>query len=205
MISSTQGGRTILSSEGRYMGAAAWGQNDRLTNPYYRQLRQLFYFGNDGQVYLNRTLANWPRGLELRPYKPGLAHMIGPPIPLKKMWNPDAVLRPDDIEHAEITQERLDKAAATQLVFEDVLFHVIGHLIRTTGSNKLVLTGGTALNGIANMRLGVLDEHQPVVSNLLRGKISQMSIEKLLIYADRLGLSLDIRRSRSQARRRRAA
>ena len=50
----------------------------------------------------------------------------------------------------------------------------------------------------------VLDEHQPVVSNLLRGKISQMSIEKLLIYADRLGLSLDVRRPRS-SRRQRAA
>jgi predicted XRE-type DNA-binding protein len=42
----------------------------------------------------------------------------------------------------------------------------------------------------------VLDEHQPVVSNLLRGKITQMSIEKLLIYADRLGLSLDVQRPR---------
>ena len=51
----------------------------------------------------------------------------------------------------------------------------------------------------------VLDEHQPVVSNLLRGKISQMSIEKLLIYADRLGLALDIRRPRSRSRGRRAA
>jgi predicted XRE-type DNA-binding protein len=51
----------------------------------------------------------------------------------------------------------------------------------------------------------VLNEHQPVVSNLLRGKISQMSIEKLLIYADRLGLALDVRRSRSRSRSRRAA
>jgi predicted XRE-type DNA-binding protein len=42
----------------------------------------------------------------------------------------------------------------------------------------------------------LLDEHQPVVSNLLRGKISQMSIEKLLIYADRLGLKLDVHRAR---------
>ena len=50
----------------------------------------------------------------------------------------------------------------------------------------------------------VLDEHQPVVSNLLRGKISQMSIEKLLIYADRIGLSLDVRKPRS-SRRKRAA
>jgi predicted XRE-type DNA-binding protein len=40
----------------------------------------------------------------------------------------------------------------------------------------------------------ILDEHQPVVSNLLRGKITQMSIEKLLIYADRLGLSLDVQK-----------
>ena len=51
----------------------------------------------------------------------------------------------------------------------------------------------------------ILDEHQPVVSNLLRGKITQMSIEKLLIYADRLGLSLDVQRPRHQTRRRRAA
>ena len=51
----------------------------------------------------------------------------------------------------------------------------------------------------------ILDEHQPVVSNLLRGKITQMSIEKLLIYADRLGLSLDVQKARRQPRRRRAA
>jgi carbamoyltransferase len=153
MVSSTQGGWTLLSSEGRYMGAAAWGQADRLTNPFYRQLRELFHFGNDGQVYLNRALANWHRGLQLRPYTRALSKIIGKPIPEIKMWNPDAVLRPDDIRHAEITQERLDKAAATQLVFEDVMFHVIAYLIRTTGSHKLVLTGGTALNAVANMRL----------------------------------------------------
>jgi len=51
----------------------------------------------------------------------------------------------------------------------------------------------------------ILDEYQPVVSNLMRGKISQMSIEKLLIYAHHLGLSLDVRRSRDHTRRRRAA
>ncbi|HVZ16389.1 MAG TPA: helix-turn-helix transcriptional regulator [Terriglobales bacterium] len=51
----------------------------------------------------------------------------------------------------------------------------------------------------------ILDEHQPVVSNLVRGKISQISIEKLLFYADRLGLSLDIRKTRTNARRERAA
>ncbi len=51
----------------------------------------------------------------------------------------------------------------------------------------------------------VLDEHQPVISNLLRGKIAQMSIEKLLVYADRLGISMDLKRPRHQPGRRRAA
>lgn len=38
----------------------------------------------------------------------------------------------------------------------------------------------------------VLDEYQPNVSNLLRGRISKMSIEKLLTYADRLRLKSNI-------------
>ena len=34
----------------------------------------------------------------------------------------------------------------------------------------------------------ILDEHQPAVSNLIRGRINQVSIEKLLRYSDRLGM-----------------
>jgi carbamoyltransferase len=153
MISSTQGGWTILSSEGRYMGAAAWGDGNRLTNPFHRQLRELFHFASDGSVRLNRALANWPRSLQIRPYTPALQNILGPPIPLDAMWNPDAVMRMDTAGQAFDSQQRFDKAAATQLVFEDALFHIIGHLMRNTGSSRLVLTGGTALNAIANMRL----------------------------------------------------
>ena len=38
----------------------------------------------------------------------------------------------------------------------------------------------------------ILDEYQPAVSNLLKGRISQVSIEKLLRYADRLHLQTSI-------------
>ena len=58
----------------------------------------------------------------------------------------------------------------------------------------------------------VLDEYQPSVSNLLRGRISQVSIEKLLRYADRLHLHTSIavrptegRSRRATSRRKRAA
>lgn len=34
----------------------------------------------------------------------------------------------------------------------------------------------------------ILDEHQPAVSNLIWGRINQVSIEKLLRYSNRLGM-----------------
>jgi len=41
--------------------------------------------------------------------------------------------------------------------------------------------------------VGILDEHQPAVSNLIRGRINQVSIEKLLRYSDRLGMRARLR------------
>ena len=63
------------------------------------------------------------------------------------------MLRVEDIHHRPDTKDRLDKAAATQLVFEDAMIHVVDHLLRVTGASRLVLTGGVALNAIGNMRL----------------------------------------------------
>jgi carbamoyltransferase len=153
VISSTQGGWTWLSSEGRYMGATAYGNNDRKTNPYYATLKDIFCLAPEGRIYVNRDLANWPRDILRKPYTAALKKIIGAPIALEDMWNPDAVLRIEDIKHRQATQSRLDIAAATQLVFEDALMHVIGHLIAATGSDKLVLTGGIGLNALGNMRL----------------------------------------------------
>ena len=153
VISSTQGGWTWLSSEGRYMGATAYGDNDRKTNRYYAALKSIFVLGSQGRVHLNRDLANWQCDVMHAPYTPALTAILGEPIATDDMWNPDAVLRVEDIAHKENTQERLDKAAAAQMVFEDALVHVIDHYVRTTGCDRLVLTGGIGLNALGNMRL----------------------------------------------------
>ncbi|HEX3858925.1 MAG TPA: carbamoyltransferase N-terminal domain-containing protein, partial [Pseudolabrys sp.] len=153
VISSTQGGWTWLSSEGRYMGATAYGNGDRKTNPYYAPLKPILALLPEGRIALNRDLANWPRDILREPYTPELTRILGAPIALKDMWNPDAVLRIEDIHHKENTQDRLDKAAATQMVFEDALIHIVDHFIRSTGSDRLVLTGGIGLNALGNMRL----------------------------------------------------
>jgi carbamoyltransferase len=152
-LSATQGGWPPLSSEGRYMGAAAWGDGDRLTNRYYRRLKQLFYLGPEGETRINRILAGWTRAAIAQPYGEELIDILGEPVSAEEMWNPDAVLNVEDVRHPEVTRDRVDKAAAVQMVFEDALVHIADHAIRTTGSHRLVLTGGTALNCVANMRL----------------------------------------------------
>jgi carbamoyltransferase len=153
VISSTQGGWTWLSSEGRYMGAAAWGDMNRASNPYYARLKDVLHFGSNGEVRLNRALANWYCDPFDHPYKAALIEILGPPLRPDQLWNPDAVLRVEDINHRPDTRDRLDKAAATQLVFEDAMIHVVDHLLRLTGANRLVLSGGVALNAVGNMRL----------------------------------------------------
>ena len=153
VISSTQGGWTWLSSEGRYMGAAAWGDMDRASNRYYARLKPVLDFGSGGEVRLNRAMANWYCDLVDHPYKASLIDVLGEPLAPDQLWNPDAVLRVEDIHHRPDTKDRLDKAAATQLVFEDAMIHVVDHLLRVTGARRLVLTGGVALNALGNMRL----------------------------------------------------
>ena len=153
VISSTQGGWTWLSSEGRYMGAAAWGDMNRASNSYYARLKNVLDFGKDGEVRLNRAMGNWYCDPFDHPYKAALIEILGEPLKSDQLWNPDAVLRVEDIHHRPDTKDRLDKAAATQLVFEDAMIHVVDHLLRSTGANRLVLSGGVALNAVGNMRL----------------------------------------------------
>lgn len=153
VISSTQGGWTWLSCEGRYMGAAAWGDTSRDRNRYYKRLREVLHFGADGEIKLNRALAHWHSDPFVEPYSQALIDLLGPPLKPNELWNPDAVLRVEDIHHRPDTQDRLDKAAATQMVFEDAMIHIVDDLLRRTGAHRLVLTGGVALNAVGNMRL----------------------------------------------------
>lgn len=152
-VSSALGGWTFMSSEGRYMGAAAWGNNNRHTNPFYHQLRQLIYFAPQGRIYVNRRWANWQRAGALKPFSRELDRVIGPAVPLAQMWNPDAILNVENVEHSPITRERVDKAAALQMLYEDMLFHLLSYWLVKTGASRLVLSGGGALNCVANMRL----------------------------------------------------
>ena len=154
VISSTQGGWTWLSSEGRYMGAAAWGDMDRARPiPIMRGCATCCISAPTARSGINRAMANWYCDPFDHPYKPALIDILGDRcsptssgIPMRCCASRTSSTAPD-------TKDRLDKAAATQLVFEDAMIHVVDHLLRTTGANRLVLTGGVALNAVGNMRL----------------------------------------------------
>jgi carbamoyltransferase len=134
------------------MGASAWGRRDRATNPYYARLRPLLSLKSGGRVRLNREWMRWHRSPH-RPYGAPLAAVLGPPLPPSRLWAPDAVLDPGRVQVPELTQERLDKAAAVQMLFEDGLAHVLDHWLAATGARRLVWTGGTALNCVAGLHL----------------------------------------------------
>src|SRR4051812_31796955 len=109
-------------------------------------------------------MANWQCDPFEHPYKPALLELLGEPLKPDQLWNPDAVLRIEDIKHRPDTQDRVDKAAATQLVFEDAMIHVVDHLLRTTGANRLVLTGGGGVE--AGGKKGVLGKfYESLVAN----------------------------------------
>ena len=118
------------------MGAAAWGDMNRASNPYYARLRDVLQLGDGGEVRINRAMANWYCDPFDHPYKPALSAILGKPLRPDQLWNPDAVLRVEDIHHRPDTKDRLDKAAATQLVFEDAMIHVTDHLLRVTGASR---------------------------------------------------------------------
>jgi predicted XRE-type DNA-binding protein len=82
--------------------------------------------------------------------------------------------------------------AAALKVKAELLSAILGH-VRAKGYTQKQL-------------MDILDEYQPSVSNLLNGRISQVSIEKLLRYADRLHLqtSIAVRPMEPQIRRPRA-
>ena len=64
VISSTQGGWTWLSSEGRYMGAAAWGDMDRASNPLLCAAERRSAFRQ--RTAKSGSTARWPTGTATR-------------------------------------------------------------------------------------------------------------------------------------------
>jgi len=72
-------------------------------------------------------MANWYCEPVRSSLQAALIEILGEPFRPDQLWNPTRCLRVEDINHRPDTRDRLNKAAATQLVFEDAMVHVVDH------------------------------------------------------------------------------
>ena len=119
------------SEEWKLMGASSYGDAEK----FYKKLLQTVKLQDKGGFELDLTYFN-----HFQFYRPGmftskLAQLLG--------------IEPRG-EGAALTQEHYDLAASAQKVFEDIYFHLLASLHQMTGQENVVISGGAALNCVAN-------------------------------------------------------
>ncbi len=121
------------SGEGKVMGLAAYGD----PNPWYEPMREMVRLKGEGDYVLDtRNFLFHVKG-EQEWYSPRMVQVFGPPR------------RPE----APIEKRHEDIAAALQRVLEECVMDLVGYLKRATGSDRLCLAGGVALNSVMNGRI----------------------------------------------------
>lgn len=127
-------GFTPQSDEWKLMGASAYGDPRR----YYKKLRALFLLSEEGGFQLDLRYFNHYQFPRINRYTPQLIDRLG--------------LQPSAF-HQPLTQDYYDLAAAAQRVTEEIYFHLLNQLYSKTMLDRLVLSGGVALNSVANGKI----------------------------------------------------
>jgi carbamoyltransferase len=118
--------------EGTVMALAACGGDT-----YAAKFRDLVHFEKGGQFSLNRDYLRHDRYGQVRPFTRKFLDVFGPP---RRRQEP-------------ITDHHRDLAFALQATAEETVLHVVRALAATHPSRNLCLTGGVALNCVANARI----------------------------------------------------
>ena len=122
------------SDEWKLMGAAAYGKNNR----YYKKLQNLIHLKSDGSFELDLNYFNFYNFHKPNFYNKKLLNFIG----LEKNENREKLKQP-----------YYDLAFAAQKIFEDIYFHLINNLYKKKPNQNLVISGGCALNSLANGKI----------------------------------------------------
>ncbi|QDT09056.1 carbamoyltransferase [Planctomycetes bacterium K23_9] len=133
-------GFRVNSGEYKLMGLAPYGQ------PIYADAirEKLITIRDDGSFRLNLEYFNYCQGLTMTSQR--FHQLFG---------------RPPRQSETPISQLDMDLAASIQVVTEEVVLKTARHLRQTTGMRNLCLSGGVALNCVANGKLiseGIFDD-----------------------------------------------
>jgi len=118
--------------EGTVMALAALGGST-----YKQTFRQLVRLDSDGRFSVNRDFVSYDTHGLNKPFKCRFVEVFGP------------ARRHDE----PITDRHRDLAAALQSTIEDAILHIVRAFSKRHSSRNLCLTGGVALNCVANARI----------------------------------------------------
>ena len=125
-------GFAVNNDEYKVMGLSAYGNPKK----YYSQVKKLIKTNKDNSFQLDTSYFSFEYQEFMFTKK--LCQLLDGPARL-----PDA----------DMTSRYQDIAAATQLVFEETLFSLINYLYKIHPSPNLILSGGSALNSLANGKI----------------------------------------------------
>lgn len=122
------------SDEWKVMGASAYGDPKH----YYRKLKSTIFLKKDCGFELDLSYFNHFQFHRPFMYSPKLIKLLE--------------ILPNELGKP-LTQNYYDLATATQLVAEDVYFHLLNQLYLLTKLDNVVLSGGNALNSVSNGKI----------------------------------------------------
>ncbi len=121
-----------FGDEGKVMALAAFGGDT-----YVERFRDVVKLLPEGRYAVNMDYFSYETFGELRPFRKKFFDVFGPPRS----------------EGAPLTDRHRDIAFALQAVTEEVVLHVVRDLVARTGLKQMCLTGGVALNCVANAKV----------------------------------------------------
>lgn len=124
-------GFKVLSGEYKVMGLAPYGKSI-----YIKKMQQLIFSTADGKFGLNKKYFDFSGNRKM--YTEEFVQLMG-----KEPRKPESI----------ITQFHMDIAKSLQVVLEEILIAQVKHLRKFTDAPDLCLSGGVALNCVANGRI----------------------------------------------------
>lgn len=121
-----------FSDEGKVMALAAYGDDS-----YVQRFRDVIGLREDGRYAVNMDYFDYPKYGELKPLSGKFFEVFGEPR----------------TPGSDLEERHLAIAKAVQTVTEDVIVHIVRGMVRARPSANLVMTGGVALNCVANAKV----------------------------------------------------
>lgn len=137
-------GFSEYGDEYKVMGLAPYGQPK-----FVEKMRELIYKAENGTFELNLDYFNIGRN------KSYSYEVVNGRPSFSAGWHPRMVnlLGKNRDPHEDVSEFHADIAASAQLVYEEILWHLLRHLKATTKCNSLAFAGGCSQNSVANGKI----------------------------------------------------